>query len=177
MKSIRFWGFFLIVAMVFGGSHTAVGAGLFGDYDAVVVQGFEVPPNIPAPDRAGSDIADKVVYQLRRYSQKYSLFDMVVGEGTKTIPPGKKVLVIRGEVKEYTKPSVGRRIGRSFIPGGEWTGSAAFAAHYRFVDKASGKVIHETDLRTTSTGRHDTVDYAMERNAEAAAKVVYRYKK
>lgn len=177
MKIGRLLGIFWVLAMVLVGSGMAVGAELFfKDYDAASIQEFEVPTNVPAPDMAGTQIAEKVVYQLRRYSQKYRLFDMVVKEGTKEIPAGKKVLLIKGVVKEYTKPSLRRRIGRSFIPGGEWTGTAAFAAHYQFVDRESGKVIYETDLRTTSTGRADTVDYAMERNAESAAKVIYRYK-
>ena len=71
---------------------------------------------------------------------------------------------------------MGRRIGRSFIPGGEYTGTAYFAAHYQFVDKATGEVVYETDLRTSSSGSDDTVDYAMLRNAEAAAKVIYKLK-
>jgi hypothetical protein len=103
---------------------------------------------------------------------------MVVKEGSKSkeVPAGKKVLIIKGEVKEYTRESVGRRIGRSFIPGGEFTGTAAFAAHYQFIDKASGKVIHETDLRTGATGGNDTVEYAMDRNGEALAKLITKYK-
>jgi hypothetical protein len=177
MKIRRFLGFFVVLAMVLGSSIVAVGAELFfKDYNTAVIQEFKVPLNVPAPDTAGSQIAEKLVYQIRRYSQKYQLFELVVKEGTKEVPKGKKTLLIKGEVKEYTDPSVGRRIGRSFIPGGEWTGTAAFAAHYQFIDRESGKIIYETDLRTSSTGRADTVDYAMERNAEAAAKVVYSYK-
>ena len=107
----------------------------------------------------------------------YGLFDMVIREGSRGIPAGNKTLLIKGQVTEYTRPSVRGRIGRSFIPGGEYTATAAFAAHYQFVDKASGKVIYATDLRTPAHYKNDTVDYAMERNAEAAAKVVYRYKK
>ena len=149
----------------------------FGEYDAVLVQDFEVPANIPATGNVGSEIARKIVYQIGRYSQTYKLFEVVTSEkDKKQIPAGKKVLVITGEVKEYTQPSLGQRIGRSFIPGGEFTGTAAFAAHYQFVDKDSGKVIYVTDLRTTSIGSADTVDYAMERNAEAAAKVIYQHK-
>ncbi|MBW2038093.1 MAG: hypothetical protein JRI46_00615 [Deltaproteobacteria bacterium] len=177
MKINRFLGIFLVLAMVFGASNMAVGAELFfKDYNAAVVQEFEVPLNIPAPDYAGPRIAEKVVYQLRRYSQKFGLFEIVVKEGVKEIPAGKKTLLIKGEVKEYTRPSVGRRIRRSFIPGGEYTSTAAFAAHYKFIDRDSGEVIYETDLRTGAHYREDTVDYAMERNAEAAAKLVYRYK-
>jgi hypothetical protein len=123
-------------------------------------------------------MAEKAVYQISRYNEKSKLFEMVVKEGSKSkeIPAGKRVLILKGEVKEYTQGSVGRRIGRSFIPGGEFTGTAAFAAHYQFVDKASGKVVYETDLRTTSTGTNDTPEYAMDRNGEALAKVIVKYK-
>jgi len=177
MKIIRFCGFFLVVATVLVSSVAAMGEELFfKDYKTAVIHEFKVPPNIPAPDTAGSQITEKLVYQIRRYSQKYHLFNIVVKEGTREVPAGEKTLLIKGEVKEYTRPSVGRRIGRSFIPGGEWTGTAAFAAHYQFIDRESGKLVYETDLRTGSTGRADTVDYAMERNAEAAAKVIYKYK-
>jgi hypothetical protein len=55
-------------------------------------------------------------------------------------------------------------------------GSAYFAAHYKFIDKESGKVIYETDLRTSSIGDNDTVDYAMERNGEALAKTITKLK-
>ncbi len=86
------------------------------------------------------------------------------------------MLIIKGEVKEYTRPTVGRRIGRSFIPGGEFTGTATFAARYQFLDKETGKVIYETDLRTSSTGGNDTVEYAMDRNGEALAKLLTKAK-
>jgi hypothetical protein len=102
---------------------------------------------------------------------------MVIKEGTAQVPAGKKVLLIKGEVREYTRPTVGRRIGRSFIPEvGGHLGSASFAAHYQFIDKATGKVLDEQDLRTSSTGSDDTVDYAIQRNAEAAAKYIYKNK-
>jgi hypothetical protein len=79
-------------------------------------------------------------------------------------------------VKEYARGSLRRQIGRSFIPGREFTGSSSFAARYQFIDKDTGKVIYETDLRTTSTGSEDTVEYAMDRNGEALAKVVTKFK-
>jgi hypothetical protein len=151
---------------------------LFQDYDAVIVEDLKVPTGSPAPESSGVQMAEKAVYQIVRYSEKYKLFDMVVKGGSKSqeVSAGKKVLVIKGEVKEYTRESVGRRIGRSFIPGGEFTGTAAFAAHYQFIDKESGKVIYETDLRTGSTGRNDTVEYAMDRNGEALAKLITKNK-
>ena len=98
------------------------------------------------------------------------------GKASKERLSGNKVLLIQGEVKEYNPPTVGRRIGRSFIPFGEHTGTAYFAAHYKFIDKESGNVIYETDLRTSSTGANDTVEYAMDRNGEALAKIITKSK-
>lgn len=177
MKTRRFLGIIVVLAMVFAFCSVALGEKLLKDYNACEVEEFAVPPNTPAPDMSGEDIADKIIYQLRRYSQSYGLFDIVVRKGSKKIPAGSKILLIKGEVTEYTRPTVGRRIGRSFIPFGEHTGTAYFAANYKFIDKESGKVVYETPLRTSSTGDNDTVDYAMLRNAEAAAKVIYKLKK
>jgi hypothetical protein len=176
MKMKRLLGMLVVVAMVFAFSSIAMGAKPLKDYNAIEVEAFVVPPNAPAPATSGEDIADKIVYQVRRYAQKYGEFDAIVREGSQEIPAGHKVLLIKGEVTEYTHPTVGRRIGRSFIPGGEYTGTAYFAAHYQFVDKETGEVVYETDLRTSSSGSDDTVDYAMLRNAEAAAKVIYKLK-
>ena len=171
-------GVIVVLAMVCAISAMAVGKdALFKDYNVVVVQAFKVPSGGPAPASSGADTAEALVYQIGRYSQKYSLFDMVIKEGSAQVPAGKKVLLIKGEVREYTRPTVGRRIGRSFIPEvGGHLGSASFAAHYQFVDKATGKVLDEQDLRTSSTGSDDTVDYAIQRNAEAAAKYIYKNK-
>jgi hypothetical protein len=179
MKMKRYFLTFAVIAFVLGVMNTGRSAEvLFQDYDAVIIEDLKVPTGSPAPESSGLQMAEKAVYQLGRYSEKYKLFDMVAKEGTKSseVPAGKKVLIIKGEVKEYTRESVGRRIGRSFIPGGEFTGTAAFAAHYQFIDKASGKVIYETDLRTGATGRNDTVEYAMDRNGEALAKLIMKYK-
>ena len=177
MKRRWYFGLLMVMIFVLGTMDTGRSAeGLFKDYDAVVIQNLNVPTGSPAPESSGLQMAEKAVYQLSRYSKKYKLFDMVVKEGSKEVPAGKKVLAIKGEVTEYTRESVGRRIGRSFIPGGEFTGTAAFAAHYQFIDQASGKVIYETDLRTGATGRNDTVEYAMDRNGEALAKLVTKYK-
>lgn len=149
------------------------------DYHALIVKDLEVPPGSPAPESAGMQMAEKAIYQLNRYSEKYKLFDTIVKEGSKgakDVAPGKKVLVLKGEVKEYSKATVGRRIGRSFIPGGEHTGTSAFAAHYQFIDRETGKVVYETNLRTSSTGSDDTVEYAMDRNGEALAKTILKLK-
>jgi len=180
MKMKNFFAVLLVLGAVLGTSGLVMAAEAnLKDYDAVIVQDLEVPSGSPSPESAGMQMAEKAVYQIKRYNQKYTLFDTVVKEGgkaSKEIPSGKKVLIIKGEVKEYTPPTVGRRIGRSFIPGGEWTGTATFAAHYKFIDKETGNVIYETDLRTSSTGSNDTVDYAMDRNGEALAKTITKMK-
>jgi hypothetical protein len=179
MKSKRIMEVVFVLGLIFGVIGWAGAQELnLKDYHILVVKDLEVPPGSTAPESAGVQMAEKAVFQIARYSDKYKLFENVVKEGSKSkeIPPGKKVLVIKGTVKEYTRGSVGRRIGRSFIPGGEWTGTSAFAAHYQFVDQASGKVIHETDLRTGSTGNEDTVEYAMDRNGEALAKTILKLK-
>jgi hypothetical protein len=177
MKIRIFLGVIVVLAMICAISGMAVAKdGLFKDYNAVVVQAFKVSPGGPAPASTGSQLAEAIVYQVGRYSQKYGLFDVVTKEGTTQVPAGKKVLLIKGEVTEYTRPTVGGEIKRGFTPWGGYTGSAAFAAHYQFVDKATGKVLDEQDFRSASTGSDNTVDYAMQRNAEAAAKYLYKNK-
>jgi hypothetical protein len=180
METKKFFVILLVFGVILGTNSLGKAAEVnLKDYDAVVVQDLEVPSGSPAPESAGMQMAEKAVYQIKRYNQNNKLFDTVVREGgkaTQETPSGKKVLIIKGEVKEYTHPTVGRRIGRSFIPGGEWTGTATFAAHYKFIDKETGKVIYETDLRTSSTGSNDTVEYAMERNGEALAKTITKLK-
>jgi len=180
MKMKNFFAILLVLSVVLGVNGLAIAAEAnLRDYNTVIVQDLEVPSGSPSPESAGMQMAEKAVFQIKRYNEKNKLFDIVVKEGGKAsqeIPSGKKVLIIKGEVKEYTPPTVGRRIGRSFIPGGEWTGTATFAAHYKFIDKESGKVIYETDLRTSSTGSNDSVDYAMDRNGEALAKTITKMK-
>jgi hypothetical protein len=41
--------------------------------------------------------------------------------------------------------------------------------------KKNAKVIDETDLKTTFTGSNDTVEYAMDRDGEALAKLNTKY--
>ena len=181
MKMERFLAIFLVFGVVLGTSSLGKAADVnLKDYNAVVVENLEVPSGSPAPESAGMQMAEKAVFQIKRYNQNNKLFDMVVkegGKGSKETLSGKKILIITGEVKEYAPPTVGGRIGRSFIPGvGGHLGSASFTAHYKFIDKESGKVIYETDLQTSSIGSNDTVEYAMDRNGEALAKVVVKYK-
>jgi hypothetical protein len=181
MKVNHFFFICLVLGVVLGAGRISMSAEpVFKDYSTLVIQELEVPSGSPAPESSGLQMADKAVYQVKRYSEKYNLFNTIVregGKGSKEMPSGGKVLIIKGEVKEYTPPTVGGRVGRSFIPGvGGHLGSASFAAHYKFIDKESGKVIYETDLKTTSTGSNDTVEYAMDRNGEALAKVITKYK-
>jgi len=181
MKMKNFFAIFLVLGVVLGTNGLVMAAEAnLRDYNAVIVQDLEVPSGSPAPESSGMQMAEKAVYQIKRYNEKYNLFDTIVKEGgkaSKEIPSGKKVLIIKGEVKEYTPPTVGRRIGRSFIPGvGGHLGSASFTAHYKFIDKESEKVIYETDLQTSSTGANDTVEYAMDRNGEALAKTITKMK-
>jgi hypothetical protein len=177
MKIRFFFGVIVVLGMICAISAMALGKEtLFKDYNAVVVQAFKVPSSVPAPSTSGSQLAEAIVYQVRRYAQKYSLFEMVIKEGTAQVPAGKRVLLIKGEVREYTAPTLGGEIRRSYTPWGEHTGSAYFAAHYQFIDKATGKVLDEQDFRTSSTGRNNSADYAMQRNAEYAAKYIYKNK-
>jgi hypothetical protein len=181
MKMKNFFKIFLVLGFMLG-THSMIMAqeANLKDYNVCIVQDLEVPSGSPAPESAGMQMAEKAVYQIKRYNQDNKLFDIVVrggGKASKEAPSGKKVLIIKGEVKEWTPPTVGGRIGRSFIPRvGGHLGSAYFAAHYKFIDKESGKVIYETDLRTSSIGDNDTVDYAMERNGEALAKTITKLK-
>ncbi len=181
MKKKNYLAILLVLGVVLGTSLPVMAADAnLRDYNAVVVQDLEVPSGSPAPESSGMQMAEKAVYQIKRYNQDNRLFDFVIREGgkaSKEIPPGEKVLIIKGEVKEYVVPTTGGRIGRSFIPGvGGHLGSASFTAHYKFIDKESGKVIYETDLQTSSTGANDTVEYAMERNGEALAKTITKMK-
>jgi len=180
MKMRNLFSILLLWGMVLGTSSPTMAAeAILKDYNAVIVKDLEVPSGSPAPESAGMQMAEKAVYQIKRYNQNNKLFDTVVKEGGKGSKEtaGKKVLIIKGEVTEWTPPSVGGRVGRSFIPGvGGHLGSAAFAAHYKFIDKETGNVIYETDLRTPSTGANDTVEYAMDRNGEALAKYVVKFK-
>jgi hypothetical protein len=180
MRARNLFFIFLVLGFIIGIHRMVMAAEAdFKDYHVCIVQDLEVPSGSPAPESAGIQMAEKAVYQLKRYNEKYGLFDTIAKEGgkaSKEVPSGKKILIIKGEIREYTHPTVGRRIGRSFIPGGEWTGTATFAARYKFIDKETGKVIYETDLRTASTGANDTVDYAMDRNGEALAKTITKLK-
>jgi hypothetical protein len=123
-------------------------APIFKDYQVVEVRPLEVPPNVAAPDSAGRAIADETVFQIRRYSAKFNLFEMVIMEGTQQVPSDKKVLLVKGQVTAYSPKGMG-----------------SCAVHCQFVDKASGHVLYETDAKGL-----------MYRVAEYIAKVIYQNK-
>jgi hypothetical protein len=125
---------------------TASETPLFKDYRVVEVQPFEVPPNVAAPDSAGRAIADETVYQIRIYSAKFNLFEIVIMEGTQQVPPGKKVLLVKGKVTAYSPKGTS-------------------AVHCQFVDKATDQVLYETDAQGLTV-----------RVANYIAKVIYLYK-
>jgi hypothetical protein len=121
---------------------------IFKDYQVVEVRPFEVPLNVAAPESAGREIADETIYEIRRYSAKFNLFEMVIMEGTQTVPPGKKVLQVTGTITAYNP-------------------KGTCAATFQFVDKASGQVlpVHETEAKGFTF-----------RVANYIARVIYNYK-
>ena len=116
------------------------------DYQVVEVQPFEVPLNVAAPESAGREIADEIVYQIRRYSAKFNLFEMVIMEGTRKVPPDKKILLVQGTVTAYSP-------------------KGTCAVRCEFVDKANGQVLHETEAKGLTF-----------RVANYIARIIYNYK-
>lgn len=119
---------------------------IFKNYQVAVVQPFEVPLNVAAPDSAGRELADEIVYQIRRYSAKFNLFDMVIMEGAQKLPAGKKVLLVKGTIIAYSP-------------------QGTCAVHCQFVDNASGQVLHEAEPNGLTF-----------RVANYIARVIYSYK-
>jgi hypothetical protein len=138
------WACAMVPRGALAGSETP----LFKDYQVAEVRPFEVPPNVAAPDSSGQTIADETVYQIRRYSAKFNLFEMVIMEGKQKVPPDKKVLLVKGTVTAYSP-----------------TGTGTCAVHCQFLDKASGQVLYETDAKGLTF-----------RVAEYIAKIIYLYK-
>ena len=145
---------------------------LLQDYTVVVVKDFTVDPTTPAPDSAGPQFSDTLIFQLRRYNVKFEMFTMVIKEGTHEIKEEEKVLVIGGEVTGYSPPSARRRQWQPFA---EYTGTAGFAAHCKFVDGESEEVLYETDVQARS-GSIDIIEQAMQRAAGGVSKIVYHLK-
>jgi hypothetical protein len=118
------WAFAMVPMDGQAASETA----LFKDYQVAEVRPFEVPLNVAAPESEGRAIADETVYQITRYNAKFNLFDMVILEGAQKVPPGKKVLLVKGTVTAYAPNNT-------------------CAVHCQFVDKATGQVLHEIDAK------------------------------
>jgi hypothetical protein len=123
-------------------------APLFKDYQVVEVRPFEVPTSVAAPDSAGRTIADETLYQIRRYSAKFNLFEMVIMEGAQKVPAGKKVLLVKGTVTAYSPK-----------------GTGTCAVHCQFIDKANNQILQETEAKGMTF-----------RVAEYVAKFIYLHK-
>jgi hypothetical protein len=119
---------------------------IFKDYQVVEVRPFEVPLNVAAPDSAGRELADETIYQIRRYSTKFNLFEMVIMEGAQKVPAGKKVLLVTGTITAYSS-------------------RGTCAVNCQFVDKANGQVLHEAPAKGLTF-----------RVANYIARVIYLYK-
>jgi hypothetical protein len=142
MTMAALWACALVPMAGWAASETA----LFKDYQVAEVRPFEIPQNVAAPQSEGRAIADEIVIQIGRYNAKFNLFEMVILEGAQKIPAGKKVLLVKGTVTEYTPKGI-------------------FTVHCQFVDKASGKVLYETDARSFRA-----------RVANYIAKIIYQNK-
>lgn len=119
---------------------------IFKDYQVVEVRPLEVPLNVAAPESAGREIADETIYQIRRYSAKFNLFEMVIMEGTQTVPSGLKVLLVTGTVTAYNP-------------------KGTCAVRCQFVDKANGQILHEIEAKGFTF-----------RVANYIARIIYSYK-
>lgn len=130
MRDLRhicaFLGGAIIIAMAMGFFRGAAAEPLLAGYQVAMVRPFAVPLNVAAPESEGRYVAEETVYQIQRYNAKFNLFEKVFLEGTEKIPPGKKVLLVRGEVKAYSR-------------------RGSCAVHCQFVDMAKGEVLHELD--------------------------------
>lgn len=140
-------------------------------YDTLVVGNVTVKPDAGIPERYASNLKDALLRQLQRYNAKYKWFKKI----TTKMPSSKAgVVVLDAEILSYAPPTVGRRVGKSFIPGGEWMGSASVQFNYKFIDGQKGKVVLKKGVNAKSSGTDDTVEYAIERGAEYMAKVVHK---
>jgi hypothetical protein len=119
---------------------------LLKDYQVVEVRPLEVPLNVAAPESAGREIADLIVYEIRRYSAKFNLFEMVIMEGAQKVPTDKKVLLVRGTITAYSP-------------------KGTCAVNCQFVDKANGQVLHEAPAKGLTI-----------RVANYIARIIYSYK-
>jgi hypothetical protein len=136
------WALAMVPMQGWAASETA----LLKDYQVAEVRPFEVPQNLGAPSSEGRTIADEIVIQIGKYNAKYNLFETVTLEGAQKVPADKKVLLVKGTVKEYSP-------------------NTFCAVHFQFVDKVNGQVLLETDARSFRV-----------RVANYIAKIIYQNK-
>src|SRR5574342_243108 len=78
----HFFAVFLVFGIILGTSRLVTAADVsLKEYNAVVVQDLQVPSGSPAPESAGMQMAEKAVFQIKRYNQNNKFFDTVVKEG------------------------------------------------------------------------------------------------
>ena len=129
----------------------------FNAYQVVEVQPFEA---LAASDSVGRIIADELVYQIRRYSVKYNLFDLVIMEGKQEVPLDKKVLLVKGTVTALGKVVLDKGIGLGY------SYEESYAVLCQCVDKANNQVLYETEANGLLSSVGNKI-----------AKAIYRYKK
>ena len=164
---------FVVVIAIFCCYGQALAKKRLKGYDTLVVSSVTVKPDAGIPARYAPNLKDAILRQLQRYNAKYKWFKKI----TTKMPSSKAgVVVLDAEILSYAPPTVGRRVGKSFIPGGEWMGSASVQFNYKFIDGQKGKVVLKKGVNAKSSGTDDTVEYAIERGAEYMAKVVKKYR-
>jgi hypothetical protein len=169
VKRFGWFVVFIAVVTVFCFHGEALAKKRLKGYDTLVVGKVTVKPDAGIPARYAPNLKDAILRQLQRYNAKYKWFKKI----TTTMPSSKEgVVVIKAQILSYVPPTAGRRIRKSFIPGGEWMGSASVQFTCTFIDGGKGTVVLNQDVNAKSSGSDDTVDYAIERGAEYIAKVV-----
>lgn len=140
-------------------------------YDTIVVGSVIVKADAGIPKRYAENLKDALLRQLQRYNTSYKWAKKI----TTTMPTSKAgVVVMEAQINSYAPPTAGKRIGKSFIPGGEWMGSASVQFTCTFIDGEKGTEVLKQDVNAKSSGTDDTIEYAIERGAEYMAKVVHK---
>lgn len=94
-------------------------------YDTIVVGKVTVKPEAGIPKGYAANLKDALLRQLQRYNTRYKWAKKI----TTTMPSSKAgVVVIDAEILSYVPPSVGRRVGKSFIPGVGGTPGECFSS-------------------------------------------------
>jgi hypothetical protein len=146
----RFGWFMVCVAvlMVFCFHGQAFAKKSLKGFDTLVVRNVTVKPDAGIPERYASNLKDALLRQLQRYNAKYKWFKKI----TTKMPSSKGgVVLLDAEILSYVPSTVGRRIGKSFIPGGGYAGSASVQFNCKFVDGEKGKVVLKKDVNAKSS--------------------------